>query len=90
MSDFKTYEDITFFIGLGVVVLIILWTLIEHFVIPPIKAYVFGLKRYEYENTNGRRHYKWYKSDEEALHDLKRWDFVRRIYPDRKRIKPNG
>lgn len=84
------FVDITFFIGLGAVALIVLWTLIQYFVIPPIKAYVFGLKRYEYKNTSGRKHYIWYKSDEKAIEELKRWDFVTRVYPDRKRIKPNG
>lgn len=84
------FVDITFFIGLGAVALIVLWTLIQHFLIPPIKAYVFGLKRYEYKNTSGRERYIWYKSDEKAIEVLKNWDFVTRVYPDRKRIKPNG
>jgi len=32
--------------------------------------------------------YKWYKTDEEALDLMNRYDFIERVFPDKKRLRP--
>ena len=79
-----------------IITLLVLWALIDSFIIAPIRYYIFDQRLYKYTKI---RSYgativrtKWCKSDEEALTHYDRYEFVECIYPVKheKKIKPSS
>jgi len=71
---FIDYKEL---IIIGIIALIVLYFLIQMFIISPIRAHVFGLRLYEYSrygsnfySSDNTRETKWYRSDAKALENI--------------------
>lgn len=88
------FVDIIFFIGIGIVCLIILYVIYNAFLKPWWMRYVKGKKQYKSERMPSiggiKPHYYWFKTDEEAIKALNHMDFIWRVYPGNKeKLKPD-
>lgn len=81
-------------IGIGALLLFILYAILERFVLMPFRYYVLGKKLYKYTKISSRggviEKVEWCKSEKEALSNCTWYEFVDCTYPAKysKRVKP--
>ena len=87
------FLDIRFLIGLGILILILLYAIYSYFLIPWWMMLIKRKKQYKSYRIpsygNIKAHYDWFKTDEEAIKTLRHRDFIWRVYPGKEeKLKP--